>query len=381
MSDEKILTKEIDLRKHLTDEDYMNLHQFSLIEDEMAEILVQYEGRVINLSGLTTLSDATAKSLGRYNGGELFLDGLTQLSDSAAKSLSQYEGKLSLSGLTVLLDTPGHLELLSTLTSSRYDDILNFSLLSTLPEGAAFYLGAYTGALFLDGLTSLSDSAAEFLSAGRGDLYLNGLTTISDAAAKSLSERYGGNLGLAGLATISEAAAEALSQYRGTLWLDGLANISDSVAESLGKHLGDLGLEGLTNLSDYAAECLSKVEGELDLNGLTHLSDAAAKSLLYSPLHSKELCPECDASQSEKVASCCVFCGFSGPRQVRVSGYPILLESLKSLSDTAAVLLCQSKRDLSLNFNILPESAADILRKHPSFKADDDYDDDTSDEG
>lgn len=78
---------------------------------------------------------------------------------------------------------------------------------------------------------------------------------------------------------LSDAAAESLSKHQGPLALDDLRSLSETAAESLSKHQGTLGLSGLTELSDAAAKSLSKLHGWLDLNGLTKLSDAAAESL------------------------------------------------------------------------------------------------------
>ena len=74
----------------------------------------------------------------------------------------------------------------------------------------------------------------------------------------------------------------------------------------------DLPLNGLTSLSDPAAERLGNYWGELSLDGLTSLSDAAAESL------------------------------------------------------------SKHEGQLSLVWDNLPDSAAEILRQHPSFQEDDD---------
>ena len=84
-------------------------------------------------------------------------------------------------------------------------------------------------------------------------------------------------------------------------------------AESLSKHKPNyLHLEGLTSLSDAAAGSLSKHKAYLDLSGLTSLSDAAAQSL------------------------------------------------------------SKHKGDLRIDLDKLPESAAQILRNHPSFADEED---------
>ena len=115
---------------------------------------------------------------------------------------------------------------------------------------------------------------------------------------------------------LDDDAAESLSRYRSPLSLKGLTSLSDAAAESLSKHEGRLHLNGLTMLSDAAAESLSKHKGTLSLDGLTGLSDAAAESL------------------------------------------------------------SKHEGSLSLDLNELPESAAEILRQHPSFQEDDDDDED-----
>ena len=80
-----------------------------------------------------------------------------------------------------------------------------------------------------------------------------------------------------------------------------------------------------------AAENLSKHEETLSLDGVTELSDAAAESL------------------------------------GKHDGY-LKLDGLASLSDAAAESLSNHKGSLSLDLDALPESAAGILRQHPSFQ-------------
>ena len=96
--------------------------------------------------------------------------------------------------------------------------------------------------------------------------------------------------------------------------LDEFTAIEDAAAKSLSKYEGDLYLDGLTSLSDAAAKSLSKHEGDLNLDGLTSLSDAAAKSL------------------------------------------------------------SKHEGDLSLDLDDIPESAASILRQHPSFAEEEEED-------
>ncbi|PAY16323.1 hypothetical protein CKO51_27100, partial [Rhodopirellula sp. SM50] len=89
-------------------------------------------------------------------------------------------------------------------------------------------------------------------------------------------------------------------------------------------------LAGLKSLSDEAAGFLSEYEGALPLNGLTSLSDTAAE---YVARHEGRL----------------------------------ILESLTTLSDAAAKSLHTHEGELVVDLDKLPETAAAILRKHPSY--------------
>ena len=110
--------------------------------------------------------------------------------------------------------------------------------------------------------------------------------------------------------------ATTLNVVKSRSFVEHLTSLSDAEAEELSKHETDLYLSGLTSLTDKAAKAFMWHEGTLNLNGLTNLSDAAAKGLLR-----------------------------------HVEG------------------------DLSLDLDELPESAAEILRQHPSFQDDDDDED------
>ena len=87
--------------------------------------------------------------------------------------------------------------------------------------------------------------------------------------------------------------------------------LTKEIAKQFLESVNLVALSEFTAIEDEAAESLSKHEGDLFLDGLTILSDAAAESL---------------------------------------SKY---------------------KRDLSLSLDNIPESAASILRQHPSFAEED----------
>ena len=71
---EKRLTKEI-AEQFLADDTSVDLRDFTVIDDEAAEILWVYEGERLHLDGLTSLSDIAARDLREYSG-SLSLQGL-----------------------------------------------------------------------------------------------------------------------------------------------------------------------------------------------------------------------------------------------------------------------------------------------------------------
>ncbi len=81
MSDENVLTKEI-AEQFLTDEDSVDLSEFTAIEDAAAESLSKHAG-VLGLDGLTSLSDTAAESLGKHQGWILYLSGVIAVSKLA----------------------------------------------------------------------------------------------------------------------------------------------------------------------------------------------------------------------------------------------------------------------------------------------------------
>jgi len=90
---EKRLTKEI-AEQLLADDEFMDLSEFTELDDEAAEVLSKYDEVSLELNGLTSLLDAAAESLSNKHRGTLYLSGLTELSDAAAESLSKCKGNL-----------------------------------------------------------------------------------------------------------------------------------------------------------------------------------------------------------------------------------------------------------------------------------------------
>lgn len=275
MSDEKVLTKEI-AEQFLAHEDFVDLSEFTSIEDEAVEILRKqrrplawqnaipfWPGRgTLELNGLTELSDAAAESLGKHRG-DLHLDGLTTRSDAAADSLGRLQG-----------GRPGWARWF-VFYRRKYKRDLHLDGLTELSDVAAESLSKHKGWLSLDGLTELSDAAAESLSKHKGDLHLNGLKELSDAVAESLSkqpaERDSWFTQTFNLLFSSEASF--CSRYiNGDLSLEGLTEFSDAASESLGKHKGDLYLE-LDKLPESAAKILRDAD---------HIRDPARNESLWT---------------------------------------------------------------------------------------------------
>ena len=98
----KRLTKEIAEEFLVRKDDFVDIAQFTELDDDAAESLSRYWSP-LSLKGLTSLSDSPVHLRLRLKMGES-LNGLTSLSDAAAESLSKHEGTLSLEGLTSLSD-------------------------------------------------------------------------------------------------------------------------------------------------------------------------------------------------------------------------------------------------------------------------------------
>ena len=99
----KRLTKEIAEEFLVRKDDFVDIAQFTELDDDAAESLANTVVDPLDLRGLTSLSNTSANSLSKYEGG-LNLDGLTSLSDAAAEGLSRHESGLELDGLASLFD-------------------------------------------------------------------------------------------------------------------------------------------------------------------------------------------------------------------------------------------------------------------------------------
>ena len=216
-----------------------------------------------------------------------------------------------------------------------FDQSVHLYKFNYIDDDAAEVLREHDGrGLDLDGLISLSEAAAESLAKHRGYLDLGGLETLSDTAAAKLGSIFQGEyLNICSLHDLSDAAYESICKCRSNLSL-GSKPLTVAAAKNLCSHKHDVYIGLDTTLPDSVAENLSDFRGKLELPWLETLSDAAAESL-------------------------------SKTRGT------LLFEELRELSDAAAESLSRHKGDLGVYLNNLPESAAAILRKHPSFADED----------
>lgn len=192
----------------------VDLTQFTLLDDEAAEIISKKESCGLDLSGLIEISNKTAVSLSRHKD-SLFLNGLVNISESVADALSKLRGpQLYLNGLPHLSDS------------------------------IADALSKYRKGLSLEGITDITAYQAAKLGRVReksvGFLYLGGLTQISDEVASGLSKHKGACLGLSSVKKLSDKSLDCLIKIRGGLDLTGLSECSDSALKRL-KNFRDAG--------------------------------------------------------------------------------------------------------------------------------------------
>ena len=300
------------------------------ISDEVASSFQSFKGTCLCLYQLEDLNESTASILSHIPAElELDIDALPEYAVEVLKTHPSFSKELNAEIARVFLASPESVYL------HDYESI---------SDEAAEILSTYDGELHLGGLTSISNSVAASLSKHICDLHLGGIQSLSDSMIESLSKHTGSlSLSLNGL---SETAAKYLGERTGLLFLnlDGPETISDSIAESLSLSNGGLVILSLTSLSDNAAASLSKYKGDLELGNLPKLSDTAAESL-------------------SKHAGTSSMGG--GPSALGLYG-------LQYLSDAAAESLCGRKGPFCyMDLDELPESAAAILRKHPSFADED----------
>lgn len=266
------------------------------------------------------------------------------------------------------------------LVTNEVDVYLELDGLVSLSNASAKSFSRCQGQVRLNGLTSISDAIADILSTQKnGCLSLDGLTSISDAAAEAFSKYEGGYLAFDGVTSLSDAAGIALSRSVGSLWLCGLTTVSDIVAEALSKHQGGLFLNGnLTSLTHAGlAGKLAERDDELDLSGLTELSDLAATALsktearLFLKIPPQKLNFDLGMKllvQNEDDTFLWKLTDLSAANAATLAKYKgelLYFQSLRTLTDEAAVEIANFKGDLNLcGLTALSDIAAEALSRH-----------------
>jgi len=342
------------------------------IDDDVADALSKHADYLLSLNGLVEPTESVLGHLSKH-AGPIHLNGIQSLSAKGAGSLAKCSGvEISLNDLRELpVEVAKNLRKYKGKKGERSWDCGSTTLfvnrVAALTDDAAFELSRYKGVLYLEGLAACNDGPGHVALAGRlagqedkefvidkDFLELNQLAEITPEFAAGISKHLGDGLELNGLAQLSTEAAGALGafadcgfhkrQYK--LSLNGLKSLSKGAAEQLvanptNNRVGiDLHLNGLLELADDIAEILvSGFTSGLELNGLKVLSDATALSL--AKYNGKE-----------------------------IHGRPSILSlhGLTSISDTAAEQLSKCQGTLWILIHNFPESAAAILRKHPSVR-------------
>ena len=178
------------------------------ISDDAAELLSNYKGPVLNLSGLKELSQSAAAAIGGYSG-DLILNGLEDLSPNILEEFSERSWKTTQ------------------------------------------YLG-------LNGLRNLSEDQAVALKSFQGKLGLCGITEVSDKCAKILGDCSAFHLYIDGLEAVSAITLKNLLRKRHTLSLDGLETLPN-VTEEWDGNLGNIEELYLNNLIRTTYHTLIKV--------------------------------------------------------------------------------------------------------------------------
>ena len=347
----KVLTKEI-AEQLLEDEFFGDLSEFTKIEDGAASVLATFTGEE------ESPEDET-----------LYLDALCELSGHAASELGQFPGSFSLNGLKAL-----DKRVAEHLSSSNVS--LSLAGISSISDEDAKHLCKCKN-LNLSGIENLSDSAATELGRMEGErLSLCGLSDVSDTAISHLSKANVEELELGGENfVLSESSSTQLSGSNAQCLYVTTRSITDATAEGLSQFEGYLGIFGLTGLSDSAAEALTQHSGELSVN-LEHLSNSAIAILKTHPSLAPKILTQEIAEQflaDEDSVDLEDFDEIEDKAAEMLSKHQgdLWLGGLKSMSDAGAESLSKHEGDLSMDLDNVSESAAAILRKHPSFADED----------
>ncbi len=295
---------------------------------------------------------------------------LQELPDNVAEALEKHTGDL---GMNISSLTPFAARCLAQRKYRKNTNWRLYLTLDRLEAAEAAELAKTRYPLILQGrggqaggVMALSDEAAEVLAEYEGECLDLMISELSDSALEALS-RYQGDLDLNNLTRLSDAAAESLCKHQGDLrigiWLE---SCSDAAREALSRKSGTINGEEpeqwaieqmmkqeLSEISDAAAEMISRYQGEqIALNTLTTLSDTAAKALSKVPggLSLDGLKKLSDAA-AESLS--------------KHRGDELILSGLTELSDAAAESFSKHKEYLSLDgLTELSDAAAESLSKH-----------------
>ena len=274
---------------------------------------------------------------------------------------------------------------------------------TSIEDAAAESLGKYEGDLYLDGLTEISDTAAEVLSKHEGRLSLGGLTHLSDAVVESLSN-HKSELSFHYLEKITDQQAYKLVFSLGTVrWptaetlafrnKNGKSISPQAIAASRKQEVNDDLLTVVDNVADMLCNTVKYAYGHLlryaclrheiqmELaNNCGRITSALVKKIAnleedyeINLLSKEDIC----VCEEQNLYAACDFLANGTSIDDKAAGLltkregDLCLGDLVTLSDGAAELLSEYEGNLIIELNSLPESAAAILRKHPSFADED----------
>jgi len=409
MSEENMLTKEI-AEQFLTDEDSVDLSEFTTIEDEAAEVLTSDMTEIVrsricelvddlnqfaeNSSFNTssnggfgepqeTTADALFSLLPKLScfplearDWELENDLTYEFCSFAAELIDQYQiTDVELNPINVgeaYLFIPKSAiaafpdEVLEefwsvcqqTNSEEFWDEVEKEGYLVPAKKLPSFVasLGPYGGDLEVDSLTALSDEAARSLVKHKGAVFLD-CDNLPESVANIFREVPSSPLQVRGLLT--KKIAEQFLTDEGSVDLSVFTAIDEQAAEVLSGYDGDLPLESLADLSVTAATFLAGHEnGDLWIDGVTELSAELAVAL--SQHHGRltfDGLPKLSAEVDNALAARTGVLALNGIVEMTTDIAKILagsniaqleLAGLTSLSDAAAASLSEFKGSVHL---------------------------------
>jgi hypothetical protein len=242
-----------ELEKYLDNKYSTDLHIYTEIDHDAAELLANSGVGELNLSGLESLPISVARGLSTYDG-SLILAGLETISHEIARIFEFYSAqKLDLSGLTQI----------------------------DVEIATAF--SAYKGELYLNGVEKVDGEIVNILLNREEYTTFEGLISLDEKSAQLIvkfESRDNWTVEFFNLKELTAGAAKMLVDADFALLFPALESIDEETASELANCTGWLGLDALTSISDEIAYQLSGHGGwTLDLNGLEHISIKSAEYL------------------------------------------------------------------------------------------------------